>query len=369
MPKMPFRKTKVILAVVFGSLFLNFSLAAEGKYPAMWQEKVFDKAVRCNLCPYRCILREGQVGQCGVRKNIGGKLYSLNYGKVVAFNIDPVEKKPLFHFLPGSYALSLASAGCNLHCKFCQNWEISQRTADEVPFQKLAPEDIVAFAKKHGCSSIAYTYSEPVVFYELMYNTAKLAKKEGVHNIMVTAGFINPEPLKELLKYMDAVKVDLKGFSKDFYKNVVFGDRDVILNNLKIIKQSGVWLEIVNLVIPTLNDSSVEIKEMCQWIKDNLGTDVPLHFSRFYPMYKMKNLPPTPVETLEKAREIALSVGLKYVYIGNVPGHPAESTYCPKCGRLLIKRQGYKILENNVIEGRCKFCREEIPGVFGQEKK
>ena len=291
LPKMQFRKTKIIFIIVLTLGFFTLGLLAEDKYPAMWQEKVFDGAVRCNLCPYRCILREGQVGQCGVRKNIGGKLYSLNYGKIVAFNIDPVEKKPVFHFLPGSFALSLATAGCNLHCKFCQNWEISQRTAQEVPFRKLTPEQIVDFAKKNGCDSIAYTYSEPVVFYELMYNTAKLAHKKGLRNIMVTAGFINPQPLKELLKYMDAVKVDLKGFSKDFYKNVVFGDRDVILNNLKIIKQSGVWLEIVNLVIPTLNDNLDEIKKMCEWIRDNLGEDVPLHFSRFYPMYKLKNTP------------------------------------------------------------------------------
>jgi len=354
-----------ILGIFFLFSFLSFS--REVLHKAMWQEEFGEGRVRCNLCPFRCVLGEGQVGQCRVRKNIGGVLYSLNYGKIVAAHIDPVEKKPVFHFLPGTKIFSIATAGCNLHCKYCQNWAISQKSPSEVEYTYMRPQDIVELAKRYKCPSLAYTYTEPVIFYELVYDTAKLAKKEGLYNVMITAAYINEEPLRKLCKLMDVIKVDFKGYSQDFYQKVVFGDLKVVLRNLKIIKEEGVWLEIVNLVIPTLNDSEEDIRGLCLWIRENLGNSVPLHFSRFYPMYKLTNLPPTPVSTLEKAWRIAKEVGLKYVYIGNVPGHPYESTYCPKCGKVLIKRKGYQILENNLIEGKCKFCGEKIPGIW--EKK
>jgi len=331
---------------------------------AMWWEQFGQGRVRCNLCPFRCILGDSQTGQCRVRKNIRGKLYSLNYGKVVAAHIDPVEKKPVFHFLPGSKIFSVATAGCNLHCKYCQNWTISQRKPQEVDYVYMEPQDIVKAAKKYNCSSIAYTYTEPVIFYELVYETARLAKKEGLLNVMVTAGYINEKPLRQLCGVMDVIKVDFKAYNEDFYKEVVSGDLNSVLNTLKVIKEEGVWLEVVNLVVPALNDDEQDIKNLCLWIRDNLGEDVPLHFSRFHPMYKLTNLPPTPVRTLEKAARIAKDTGLKFVYIGNVPLHSSENTYCPKCGKVLIGRRGYQILENNIIDDKCKFCGENIPGIW-----
>ena len=334
---------------------------------AKWYRTLPENRVQCLLCPYNCVLLPGQRGQCGVRENRGGKLYTLVYGRIVAYHIDPIEKKPFYHVLPASGSFSIATAGCNLHCKFCQNWDISQRKPEELDFRLLLPEDIVNLAIKYKCKSIAYTYSEPIVFYELVEDTAKLAKRKGLLNLMVTAGYINEEPLKELCKYIDAANVDLKGFTPEYYQNVVYGDLSTVLNTLKIMKENGVWVEITNLIVPTLNDDPQTIRKMCKWIKENLGPDVPLHFSRFYPMYKLRNLPPTPVSTLEKAVNIAKEEGLNYVYIGNVPGHPMENTYCPKCGHILIKRRGYMILENNIIDGKCKFCGNPIPGIWKVE--
>ena len=339
-------------------------LQAEEEHEAMWYRQLPDKRVQCELCPFKCVLSESQTGQCGVRKNIGGKLYSLNYGKVVSANVDPVEKKPVFHFLPGTSIYSIATAGCNLHCKYCQNWTISQKRPDELRYRYMTPEDIVAEAKRYDCRSIAYTYSEPIVFYELAYETAKLARAQGLKNVMVTSGYINEEPLRQLCKVMDVIKVDFKAFDKDFYRNVVFGDLDTVLNTMKVIKEEGVWLEVVNLVVPTLNDSDDQIRGLCTWIKDNLGDDTPLHFSRFHPTYRLTNLPLTPVATLQRAYDIAKETGLKFVYIGNVARHPYESTYCPRCGRTLIRRAGYHILENNIENGACRFCKEPTPGIW-----
>ena len=329
---------------------------------AKYYRKLENKEVQCLLCPRRCIIPPAKRGFCGVRKNINGKLYSLVYGKPCAVHIDPIEKKPLFHFYPKSKAFSIATAGCNLRCKFCQNWHISQARPEETINYNLPPAKLIEEVKKSGCSIIAYTYTEPTIFYEYMLETAKLAHQNGIKNIMHSAGFINPEPLRELCKYLDAANVDLKGFSDEYYRKTCAGSLQPVLESLKTIKKEGVWLEVTNLIIPGLNDNPEEIKEMCIWIKKNLGEDTPLHFSRFYPTYKLKNLFPTPVESLEKAREIALNVGLKYVYIGNVPGHSGEITYCPKCGKVLVRRIGYRILENNIVDGKCKFCGEKIPG-------
>lgn len=322
------------------------------------------KPVQCLLCPRRCRLQENMRGDCRVRINLGGKLQTLVYGNPCAVHIDPIEKKPVYHMLPGSTSFSIATAGCNLHCKYCQNWSISQVPPEETNNLDMPPQKVVDYAIRGGCQSIAYTYSEPIVFYEYTLDTARIARPKGLKNIIVTAGYINPEPLRELCKYIDAAHIDLKGFTEEFYQDVCYGSLQPVLNTIKVAKELGVWIEIINLIIPTLNDDFGKIEEMCIWIKNNIGEDVPVHFSRFYPMYKLKNLPLTPVETLNNAREVALKVGLNYVYIGNIPGHPGESTYCPNCKNIVIGRIGYFIKENNLSNGKCKFCGKEIPGVW-----
>ncbi len=289
---------------------------------------------------------------------------TLVYGKPCAIHVDPIEKKPLFHFLPATGAYSIATAGCNLHCKFCQNWQISQRPPEETRNFHLPPEDVVEAAFHYNCRSIAYTYSEPIIFYEYMMDTAKMARKRGIRNLMVTAGFIEEKPLRELCQHIDATNTDLKGFSEEYYRDVCSGELQPVLEGLKICKEEGVWVEITNLVIPTLNDDMNRIEEMCRWILDNLGADQVLHFSRFRPQYQLKNLPPTPVETLEEARNVAMDVGLNYVYIGNVSGHEGENTICPNCKRLLIERVGFSIVRNNLLDGTCKFCGHRIAGVW-----
>jgi pyruvate formate lyase activating enzyme len=297
--------------------------------------------------------------------NKDGVLYTLGYGNPVAVNADPIEKKPFFHVMPGEKAFSIAVAGCNMRCLFCQNWQISQAKPDEVATYDMPPERVVKLAKENGCKFVVYTYTEPTVFYEYMLDTAKLVRKEGLYNGMHTCGYINEEPLKELLKQMDAVNVDLKGFSEEFYRKMgAFAELKYILDTIKAVRDAGVWLEITNLIIPGLNDSPEEIRRMCVWIKENVGTEVPVHFSRFMPAFELKNLPPTPVSRIEEACAIAKEVGLKYVYIGNVPGHPRESTYCPACGKLLIQRAGYFVLENNVKDGRCDSCGYKIAGIW-----
>ncbi len=333
-------------------------------HKALYWEKLEGDMVRCNLCPKRCILRAGQRSFCGVRENIKGELFTLSYGLPCAVHVDPIEKKPFFHFLPKSKAFSLATAGCNLRCRFCQNWSISQVRPEEIRNFLLSPEDLIRMAKEKKCESISYTYTEPTVFFEYMLDTAKLAKKEGIKNTVHSSGYINPQPLRELCKYLDAINIDLKAFTEEFYSELTHGDLPSILQTLKIIKEEGVHLEITNLVIPTKNDDLEKIREMCVWIKENLGEDTVLHFSRFWPMHKLTALPPTSVSTLEETKKIAESVGLKYIYIGNVPGHQAENTYCPKCKKLLIRRLGFSVLGNNIVKDKCKFCGEGIYGVW-----
>ena len=335
---------------------------------ASYWQRVRDNIVQCLLCPRKCILDLGQRGVCTVRINKDGMLYTLGYGNPVAVNVDPIEKKPFFHVLPGTNAFSIAVAGCNMRCLFCQNWQISQSRPDETVNYDLSPEDVVNKAIEAKCPFIVYTYTEPTVFYEYMLDIAKLAKAKGLKNGMHTCGYINPEPLKELLKYMDAVNVDLKGFNEAFYNKMgMMAELKPVLETIKTIKQEGVWLELTALIIPGQNDNPEEIKKMCLWIKENLGDDVPLHFSRFMPSFKLQNLPPTPVKKLEEAYNIAKGVGLKYVYIGNVPGHFNESTYCPNCSKLLIGRIGYQIFANNIKDGKCKFCGYKIPGIWADK--
>ena len=331
---------------------------------AMYWRSLGKGLVLCELCPRRCVLRSGERGECRARENRNGRLYTMVYGLPCAVHADPIEKKPLFHVLPGTRSFSIATAGCNLKCKFCQNWTISQYPPEETSNYYLPPKDVVELAKSSGCPSIAYTYTEPTIFYEYMLETAKLAKESGIMNVMHSAGYINEEPLREICKYLDAANIDLKGFSDEFYQELTDATLEPVLRTLKILKEEGVHTEITNLIIPTKNDSPEEIKKMCKWIVENLGTEVPIHFSRFWPQYKMKNLSPTPVKTLEMAKRIAREEGLKYVYIGNVPGHGGENTYCPKCNRLLIQRVGFRVLRNNIKEGRCKYCGARISGVW-----
>ena len=358
----------IFLLVVVGVLaFLIITkerTKTESLYEAMYYESLPGKMVRCNLCPNRCILSPGQIGICKARKNIDGKLYSIVYGKVAAVHLDPIEKKPLYHFLPGTKTYSIATTGCNLRCKFCQNWQIAQVFPWEVKTIDMTPEQIVEEALRSGAKSIAFTYTEPVVFYEFMLNTAKLAKEKGLKTVMITSGYINPEPLKNLLKYLDAVKIDFKGFSDKFYQKMTMGHVQPVLDAMKIVKQSGKWLEIVNLVIPGENDSEEDIRNLALWVKENLGEDVPVHFTRFHPDYKLLNTPPTPIETLKKARKIAMEVGLKYVYTGNVYDPEGSTTYCPDSGEVAIKREGFFVVENNLDEeGRCS-SGEKIPGIW-----
>ncbi|MBN2198556.1 MAG: AmmeMemoRadiSam system radical SAM enzyme [Candidatus Aminicenantes bacterium] len=326
--------------------------------------KLPDREIECRLCPRNCRLGDKERGYCGVRENVGGVYHTLVYAKVCALNNDPIEKKPFFHFLPGTSALSLATAGCNVNCKFCQNWEISQVRPEQVRNIDLPPRDAADLALRHRSPSIAYTYSEPVVFFEYMMDTAAVSRSRGLRNVVVTGGYINPEPLAELLRAVDAVKVDLKGFNEKFYAEYVRGRLGPVLEAIKLIARSRTWLEIVYLVIPGLNDDRDEIRRMSRWLVREAGPDVPLHFSRFHPMYLMKNLPSTPLSTLESARSVALSEGLRYVYIGNVPGHEAENTVCPSCGRVVIRRVGFQVKDNELQSGRCRFCRHPIPGVW-----
>ncbi|MFH0762378.1 MAG: AmmeMemoRadiSam system radical SAM enzyme [Candidatus Omnitrophota bacterium] len=354
----------IVLSAVIFACFLPLLTAQNNLKEAIFYDKLDNRAVQCQLCPRRCVLPEGARGFCRARQNRGGTLYSLVYAKPVSLHIDPIEKKPLFHFLPGTTAFSIATAGCNLRCKFCQNWEISQSAPEDLQYTYLEPQELVKRVKESGSPTIAYTYSEPTVFYEYMLDIARIAREAGIKNIMHSAGYINEEPLRQLAKYLDAADIDLKGFSEDFYPKMSEATLEPVLKALKVLKEEGVFLEITNLVLFGYNDDPDTIKRMCVWIKDNLGADTPLHFSRAFPLYKMISLTPTPVETLQQARQIALDCGLKYVYIGNLSGNPAENTYCPQCKKLLIERRGYFLAQNNVEGGRCKFCGEKIAGIW-----
>jgi pyruvate formate lyase activating enzyme len=320
--------------------------------------------IRCELCPRQCRVPKGKRGLCRVRENRDGKYYSLVYGAPCAIHLDPIEKKPFFHVLPATQSFSLATAGCNLQCKFCQNWEISQASPEEVYSYDVSPELAVKKAKEMGARSIAYTYVEPTIFYEYMLDIGLLAKKAGLLNVCHSNGFINPEPLRDLCKVMDAANIDLKGFTETFYRDLCNGELSPILETLKILKKEKVHLEITNLVIPTMNDEMSVVREMCIWVRKELGPDTPVHFSRFYPLYKLRSLPPTPVSTLDKVRAVALSAGLEYVYIGNIPGHEAENTFCPKCKKRVIQRTGYMVGETQMKAGKCGYCGKPIPGIW-----
>ncbi len=323
---------------------------------AFFYKKMIGKKVKCELCPRFCVIPENKRGNCGVRENHKGKLYSLVYSKAISANIDPIEKKPLFHFAPGTECLSIATVGCNLHCAFCQNWEISQ--PEEIMGRELEPEKIVEIAKENNIPGIAYTYTEPTIFFEYAYETMKLAKREGLYNVWVSNGYTNPEPARKAAKYLDAINVDMKGDIKFYQKLCGVPNEEPVKKALKIYKEEGVWIEVTNLVIPGFNDRKEQVERLVNWVKENLGEDTPLHFSRFYPMYKMTDKEPTPARTLEMCYETAKKLGMRWVYVGNIPGHEGESTKCPKCGRVLIKRRGFEVLS---FKSKCDKCGIEIP--------
>ncbi len=331
---------------------------------ARYRESLKEKKVLCKLCPKECEVANLERGYCGVRENRNGEYKTLVYGRVCSLNDDPIEKKPLFHFLPGTKAFSLSTAGCNFDCKYCQNWQISQFRPEQVRARYLDPTLVPTLARRTSCKSVAYTYGEPVIFYEYMYDSATAARKTGIRNVVITNGYFQEEPLRELCSVVDAIKVDFKGFSQKFYEEVCDGELEPVLRNLKIMKEQGVWLELVILIIPTKNDSPEEIKKMSTWVVENLGADVPMHFSRFHPQYKLKNLPPTPVKTLERCCEIAKENGVNYTYLGNVPGHKLENTYCPKCNELLIRRTGFFVRKPDIKDGKCPNCGEPIAGIW-----
>ncbi len=358
------------IGIILSGLILVKNNLGQKENPADYHEASFYKQldngmIQCQLCPNKCILGQGQRGICGVRENIQGKLYSLVYGRPVITHVDPIEKKPLYHFLPGAKAYSLSTTGCNLDCKNCQNWDIAHRSPEDVNSKKMTPSEVVEGAKASKAQVIAFTYNEPTVWYEYMYEIAKLAQEEGLKTANISSGYINPEPLKQLLPYLDAMKIDLKGFNDQTYQKLNQGRLQPVLDSIKIVHQSDTWLEIVNLIVPGYTDNLDEIKDMCQWVYDEVGPDVPLHFSRFSPAYKLTNLPPTPKETLVKARETCLDVGLNYVYIGNIQTEKAANTFCPENNQSVIERDGFLIKEKTIKpDGASSNCDTSIPGVW-----
>ena len=360
------RRMFMKLAAMAACSRCGFAVSGDERFirEASFYEKLPYQKTKCKLCPRECVIDDHERGYCGVRENRGGTYYTLVHSRVCAAHIDPVEKKPFFHFYPGTLAFSVATAGCNVNCKMCQNWDISQARPEQVHADYLPPATLAQLARDNGCDSIAYTYSEPVIFYEYVADSARAARAAGVKSAVVTGGYIQQEPLKKLCGLVDAVKVDLKGFTQKFYKEVVNGELKPVLEALSTMRKLGMWNEIVYLVIPTLNDSDAEFKGLARWMKTELGADVPVHFTRFHPEYLLKNLPPTPLETLERAKAIGDAEGLHYVYIGNVPGHPAENTYCPKCRRIVVKRSGFTIEGMFLKKGKCQYCQQEIAGIW-----
>jgi len=332
---------------------------------AKFYDKLPHRKIQCKLCPRECVIDDRERGYCGVRENRGGKYYTLVHSRIAAAHVDPIEKKPLFHFLPGAMAFSVATAGCNVNCKMCQNWDISQSRPEQVRATYFPPRALVDASREYNCKAVAFTYSEPVVFYEYVLDAAGAARSAGLKSAVISGGYIQREPLKLMCERVDAIKIDLKGYSEKFYKEVVNGELKPVLEALVQIRRSGVWNEIVYLVIPTLNDSDAEFTGLARWVKGELGVDVPVHFTRFHPDYLLKNLPPTPVKTLERAKAIADAEGLQFAYVGNVPGHPAESTRCPGCRRVVVERVGFTIESLHLEKGKCGFCRRPVPGVWG----
>lgn len=330
-----------------------------------YQKKLENKKVQCLLCPRNCILQNGQEGFCNARRNCQGEIFPVSYGYNTGLAVDPVEKKPLYQFFPQSSVLSFGTTGCNMGCQFCQNWHITKLHIDSKFLHKYSPEQIVASAKQYGCKSVAFTYNEPVVFFEYALDSAKLCKEEGIKTVAVTSGFINPEPAVEFFRYMDAANIDLKGFSEKFYKKNCLAKLEPVLDTIKYVKQeTDCWLELTTMLIEGENDSDKEINDECRWILENLGDSVPLHFSAFFPNYKFSNRKATSFPTLIKAYDTAVNAGLKYVYTGNLTSVKTSSTYCKNCKKPVIVRNGYELLEYNLKNGFCSFCNTKCDGLF-----
>jgi pyruvate formate lyase activating enzyme len=342
------------------------------RHPAMFWEKQPDNKVLCKLCPRECRVADVERGYCGVRENRGGSYQTLVYGTLCSMNVDPIEKKPLFHYLPGTTAASIATPGCNMECKFCQNWEISQFRPEQVPSRAVAPQEMVDVCKRlpveHQCHTIAYTYSEPTIFYEYMHDVSALARQQGIGSVAISNGYMLEEPLRKLCQQLTGIKIDLKAFSEDFYKKMCAAKLKPVLDGLQVLASTGIWMELVILIVPTLNDSADEMQQMSKWVVKNLGPDVPMHFTRFHPTYRVNNLPPTPVATVERARQTALDAGVRYAYVGNVPWNEGENTFCPSCHKRVIHRRGFRIIENLVGSGQCPGCKTRIAGVWTQEQ-
>ncbi|MBT3310856.1 MAG: AmmeMemoRadiSam system radical SAM enzyme [Desulfobacterales bacterium] len=327
-------------------------------------KKLDKKKVVCGICPNMCVMSPGDRSVCRSRVNIDGTLYSLAYGNPCAVHVDPIEKKPLYHFKPRSKVFSIATTGCNLRCLNCQNWQISQAKPHEVRFQELFPSEVIKKTENYLAESIAYTYSEATTYYEYMIDTARIAREKGIYNLWISNGYINRKPLLELSSFLDGANVNLKSFSEAIYRKLNGGSLEPVLKTFKILHDQGIHFEMTNLVVPGYVDNEDMLKRMCDWILENLGPDYPLHFSRFTPRYKLNRLPPTPLSTLVRFRRIAMAEGINYVYLGNVPIHEGNNTYCHNCRELLIERQGYNIPVNNIKNGKCSFCRTIIPGVW-----
>ncbi len=320
--------------------------------------------VRCLLCAQSCDIKPGASGRCRARANVNGELKSLVYGRPASLHVDPIEKKPFYHFLPGSDALSFGTSGCPLRCKFCQNWELSQSTPGDLEAPYTAPDQMAALAAARRAPVVAFTYNEPTVFAEYLLDVAASAQGRGVRSVMVSCGLANEAPLADMCRAVSAVKIDLKGYSESFYRNVCGAELQPVLRSIRQIAKSGRHLEIVNLVVPTLNDSEKSLSGLAAWVAGELGPDVPVHFTRFHPDYQLLNLPPTPVSTLERARDVAMAAGIRYAYVGNVPGHAGNHTYCPGCRRIVIRRDNFFVTEMHVRNGACEYCKRTIAGVW-----
>lgn len=364
------KSLQLAVAASLGTLIINeqtsevFAVSNNYYKKAFFYQKLNNKVVKCSICPNNCVVNPGKRGKCRVKENINGEFYTNVYSRPAIIQLDNVEKAPLFHYKPGLKMLSIATAGCNLSCKYCQNWQFALASPEQVKSFDLTPLQVVQKAKQSGCNSIGFFYTEPTVFYEYMYDTAIEAKKAGLKTIMVTAAYINPEPLKHIAAYIDAFTIGFKGFNEQYYNNVVGGSLEPVKTALKTLRGLNKHFELVTLIVPTLNDNMTEFKNMALWIKGNLGSDVPLHITRFVPEYKLQNLPATPINLMNTAWQTAKSQGLKYVYIDNLPGHEGQNTLCPKCKRNLVMRVGFKVIKNDIRNSKCPSCGSPIKGLW-----